>query len=112
MVVPSAGPFCCVQRQGDLMSVPQALAPDPRDTRISPSSPSSEVTFFSPYTKDFKNERKKILADLPSVEVSGAHGRGTPAVGLVVGTAQPLFCFIFAQKSETLPRNKGWMLHF
>lgn len=112
MVVPSAGPFCCVQRQGDLMSVPQALAPDPRDTSVSSSSPSSEVTFFSPYTKDFKNERKKILADLPSVEVSGARGRGTPAAGPVVGTAQPLFCFIFAQKSETLPRNKGWMLHF
>lgn len=110
MVGPSAGPFCFVQRQGDLMSVPQPLAPGPRDTSVSSSSPSSEVTFFSPCIKDFKNERKKVLADLPSVKVSGPRGRGTPAVGLVVGTAQPLFCFSFAQKSE--PRNKGWMLHF
>lgn len=70
MVVPSEGPFCCVQRQGGLMSVPQAVLPDPRDTTVSSASPSSEVTFFPPYTKDFKNECKRILAELPSVEVS------------------------------------------
>lgn len=77
------------------------------DTSVSSSFPSSEVTFFSPYMKDFKNERKEIFTELSSVEVSDPHGRGT-----VVGTAQPLFCFSFTQKSKTLPRNKGWMLHF
>lgn len=112
MVVPSEGPFCCVQRQGDVMSVPSAVVPDPRDTSVSSSFPSSEVTFFFPYTKDFKNECKRILAESSSVEVSDPRGRGKAAVGLVVGTAQPLFCFSFAQKSYILPRNKGWMLHF
>lgn len=70
MVVPSEGPFCCVQRQGDLMSVPQAVVPDPRDTTVTSSSPSSEVPFFPPYTKDFKNECKRILAEFSSVENS------------------------------------------
>lgn len=55
MVVPSEGTFCCVQGQGDLMSVPQAVVADPRDTRVSSSSPSSEVTFSFPYTKELKN---------------------------------------------------------
>lgn len=99
MVVPSEGTFCCVQRQGDLMSVPHSVVPDPRDINVSSSSPSSEVAFFFLYTKDFKNESKKILAESSSVEVSDPHSRGTAAVGPGVGTGQPLFYFSFAQKS-------------
>lgn len=67
--------------------------------------------FFLPIWRTSKISVKKNLAELPCVEISDPHGRGTAAVGLVVGT-QLLFCFSFAQKSETLPRNKGWMLHF